>query len=293
MYDREFCANLIIASKGPEQAEVRSTAFGEIRSRDGADLRYTANDAKGMSTDWRKHQKLPDEAFIYLENPTKSNVEDAIKQINGVLSNYPQEKTGIDLFYAGHGLPRTGSLVLKDDNLSAEELIDVMSRPLEKSKGGRGLSFFFDSCYSGGFLIDIIIDLLKDKHPIRLYDALVSSMYDEKSWELSFLEHGAFTFSFLNKGNAYVDRLEFSRAVQKNDFRVIAKYIQGMVGLSGGDPVTFLTQGRQHSIDCIKGHDFTVSKYGSFSLTELEEEITREVLEERFSIARSVIFDNK
>jgi hypothetical protein len=292
MHDREFSANLIIASKGPEQSEVTPTIFGEMRSRDGADLRYTTNDAIGMCANWREHQTLPDEAFIYLENPTKSNVEDSIKQINGVLSNYPQEKTGIDLFFAGHGLPRTGSLVLKDDTLCAEELIEIMSRPLDKSKGSRGLSFFLDSCYSGGFLIEIIIELLKDNHPVRLYDALVSSMYDEKSWELSFLEQGAFTFSFLNKGNAYVDRIEFARAVQNNDSRVIAKYIQGMVGSAGADPVTFLTQGKQHSIDCLKGHYFTVSGYGSFSYTDLEEKITREILEEKFSMARSEIWDN-
>lgn len=293
MYDREFSASLIIASKGPEQAEVKSTAFGEIRSRDGADLKYTSNDAKGIHSSWIKHQNLPPEAFIYLENPTKSVVEEALYQINSVLSNYPQEKTGIDLFFAGHGYPRSGSLVLKDDSLSAKELIDLISRPLEKTKGSRGLSFFLDSCYSGGFLIDIIIELEKDKNPVRLYDALVSSMFDEKSWELSFLEHGAFTFSFLNKGNAYVDRLEFARAVEKNDSRIIAKYLQGMIGYMGTDPATFLTQGRQHSIDCIKGHDFTVGAYGSFSLTEIEEEITRDVLEERFSMARSEIWNNK
>jgi hypothetical protein len=292
MYDREFSASLIIASKGPAQAEVRSTAYGEMRSRDGADLRYTSNDAKGMYSNWLENQNLPSEAFIYLENPTKSVVEEAVNQINGVLSNYPQEKSGIDLFFAGHGHPRSGSLVLKDGNLSAKELIDLISRPLEKTKGRRGLSFFLDSCYSGGFLIDTIIELEKDDSTLRLFDALVSSMYDEKSWELSFLEHGAFTFSFLNKGNAYVDRLEFARAVEKNDSRIIAKYLQSMVGTMGGDSATFLTQGKQHSIDCIKGHHFTIGGFGNFSLTELEEEISREILEERFKMARSEIWNN-
>ena len=293
MYDREFSASLIIASKGTELAEVRTTPYGEIRSRDGADLKYTSNDAKGIYQRWAEHNNLEQEAYVYLENPTKSDVEEAINQINEILSNYPQEKTGIDLFFAGHGEPFSGSLVIKDYILSAEELVYMISKPLDKTKGSRGLSFILDSCYAGGFLIDTIIELEKSEITIRLFDALVSSMHDEKSWELSFLEHGALTFSFLNKGNEYVDDLEFTKAIEKNDFKIIAKYLQGMVGLRGASSVAYLTQARQHSIDCIKGHHFTVIGHGTFSLTDIKETITKEVLKERFLKAKDEIWNNR
>jgi hypothetical protein len=286
MYDREFSANLIIASKGMGKAEIRHTAFGEIRSRNGANLKYTSNDAKAIYSTWSKHHNLPDEAYIYLEDPTKLAVEEAIHQINEVLSKYPQEKTGIDIFFAGHGYPYSGSFMLKDDRLSAEELIDIISRPLEKAKASRGLGLILDSCYAGGFLIDIIIEIEKEKNALRLFDALVSSMYDETSWELSFLEHGAFTFSFLNKGNSYFDNLEFAKSVENNDNKIITKYLQGIVGSMGASSVAFLTQGRQHSIDCLKGHHLTVNGHSSFSLTDIKGTITRDILEEKFSEAK-------
>lgn len=293
MYKREFSAQLIIASKGTEEAEVRATAYGEIRSRDGANLKYTSNDAKGIVQRWGGFPNLPKEAYVYLEEPTKWDVENALHEINQVLSNYPQEQTGVDLFFAGHGQPSSGSLVLKDDVLCAQELITFIAKPLEKTKGSRGLSLILDSCYAGSLLIDIILELHKEEIHVSLFDALVSSMHDEKSWELSFLEHGAFTFSFLNRGNAYVNNFEFARAVERNDNKVIAKCLQGMVGSIGASSVAFLTQGRQHSIDCINGHHISIDGHGSFSLGDIQRPITKEVLIDRFLKAKDEIWENK
>ncbi len=49
MYDRKFSASLIIASKGTELAEVIPTPYGEMRSRDGTNLEFTSNDARGYT----------------------------------------------------------------------------------------------------------------------------------------------------------------------------------------------------------------------------------------------------
>lgn len=290
MHDRKFSAHLVIASEGTGTSEVRTTSYGEIRSRDGANLKYTSNDAKGIFQKWGKYCNLSQKAYIYLENPTKPEVVKAFDQINQVLSNYPQEQTGIDLFFAGHGSFPSGSIVLRDGILSAKELIKLMSKPLEKTKGNRGLGLLLDSCYASSFLIDIILELEKNESSIKLFDALVSSMHDEKSWELSFLEHGAFTFSFLNKGNAYVNINNFVRAVEKNDYKVIVKSLQGIVGSMGANSVAFLTQGRQHSIDCTKGSDFSIDGHGSFSLLDIKEPITKEGLIDKFTRAKDEIW---
>ncbi len=53
-----------------------------MRSRDGAQLKYTSNDAKKIYTKWTLHQNLPAEAYIYLEDLIKADVLDAFDQIN-------------------------------------------------------------------------------------------------------------------------------------------------------------------------------------------------------------------
>lgn len=290
MYDRQYSASLVIACQGNQEPELQNTPYGEIRSRDGASLKFTKNDAKGIYQKWSRDNPFPPEAHIYLENPTKSEVEKALERINFILSKYPQKQTGIDVFFAGHGECPTGSLVLKDHNLTVKELLGLLSMPLNKAQGERGLGLMLDSCYSGSFLIDIVVELEEHNYGIWLFDAIVSSMHDEKSWELSFLEHGAFTFAFLNPGNQYLKKNELSRAIEKKDNKVIARLLQGMVG-SMASSVAFLTQGRQHSIDCMKGLHFEVVGHGSFSLADLEETITREILISKFEKAKNEVWE--
>lgn len=290
MYDRLYSASLVIACQGNQEPEIETTPYGEIRSRDGANLKFTANDAKGIYKDWSRGNSLPPEAHIYLENPTKSEVEKAFDKINLILSKYPQKKTGIDIFFAGHGEFPAGSLVLKDHNLSVKELIELVSVPLDKNQGERGLGLILDSCYAGSFLIDVVVELEEPNSGIRLFDARVSSMHDEKSWELSFLEHGAFTFAILNPGNQYLEKNELAKAIERKDNRVIAKCLQGMVGMVAS-PVSFLTQGKQHSIDCMKGGHFSVDGHGSFSLFDIEGNVNREALIKNFEKAKNEIWE--
>lgn len=285
---RPYAASLVIASQGKQEAELVNTAYGEIRSRDGANLKFTANDAKGVFQKWIKtNRHLPTEAHVYLENPTKSEVKNAFSEINGLLSQYPQEKTGIDIYFAGHGEFPTGSLVLRDENLHFNELLDLISEPIDITAGSRGFSLMLDSCYSGSFLIDIVVALEKKEFGVKLLDAFTSSMHNEKSWELSFLEHGAFTFTFLNPGNQYVMPHELTKAIEEDDQRMLAKFLQGMVGMLAS-PVAFLTKARQHSISCSKGYNgyqFSINGLGSFSLSNLKE-INRELIIEKFDKAK-------
>lgn len=292
MYDRKYSASLVIGCEGKSEPQVEQTYFGEMRSRSGANLKYVINDAKKIFEKWSTDNELPNEAHICLQNPDKKEVIQAIQSINKILSEYNQEQTGLDVFFAGHGEYGTGSLVMNDDTFSAEELIYHMSENLDSSKGERGLSFFLDSCYSGSFLIETILTSEKSKCPIRLFDAKVSSLPKEKSWELSFLEHGAYTFTFLNEGNAYVPQKELTKAIEKQDHALVAKYIQGMVAMISS-PVAFLTQGKQHSIDCMKGYIFSVEGYGDFTTAEFEKgELSKEVLLELFEKAKNSIWES-
>lgn len=275
MHDRQFSAGLIICCSGKQEAEVLESPFGELRSRSGAKLKYVLNDVRSFSSLGWFTGDLPEGAYITLENPTKKEVYSAIDQINKILSQYPQEHTGIDFYFAGHGTP-FGELVLADEGISAKELIIKISETLKPGEGYRGFSFVLDSCYSGGFLIDTVVELENNSHNVRLYDAKVSSMHNEKSWEMSFLEAGVFTYSLVNQGNKYVEPKELSKAIEEQDQRLIAKYLQGMVG-SIASSVAFLTKARQHSIDCLKGMYFEIDGLGGFELPQ-DEPITRDLL---------------
>lgn len=290
MYDRKYSASLIIGCEGKSESQVEQTYFGEMRSRSGAKLKYVINDAKKIFEKWSTDNELPEEAHIYLQNPDKNEVIQAIQSINKILSKYNQEQTGLDVFFAGHGEYGSGALVMKDDNFSAEELIYYMSENLNSSKGEKGLSIFLDSCYSGSFLIETVLSTKKSKCSIRLFDAKVSSMPKERSWELSFLEHGAYTFSLLNEGNAHVPRNGLTKAIEKQNHALIAKYIQGMVATISS-PVAFLTQSKQHSIDCMKGYIFTVEGYGDFTTADFKPgDLNREILLELFEKAKNSIW---
>jgi hypothetical protein len=74
------------------------TVYGEMRSRDGANLKFTTNDAKGVYEKWSEDESVPPEAHVYLENPTIFELKQAIHKINAVLSRYSQGQTGIDIF---------------------------------------------------------------------------------------------------------------------------------------------------------------------------------------------------
>jgi len=270
MYERAYSGNIVIASEGPSDPEIVTTPYGEINSRSGARLHYVRSDAKLVFDKWRKDDKIPDEASVYLENPTVSDVQNTIASVSQTLNQFPQDHTGIDFYFAGHGRMTDGAWVLKDDVYSPEDLCNTMEENLTDGSGLRGISMMVDACYSGAFLIEFMIQVQKSMN-LDFRDGLFSSLPHEKSWEMSFLEHGAFTFTQMYPGNSYVNSDLLTKAIEQNDHKIIAKYIQGSVGMTS-NPTAFLTQSRQHPISVLKGALLSIRGYGDYSVFEESED---------------------
>lgn len=286
MYDRPKSISIIVASKGYDKSEIEMTAYGEISTRAGANLKYTQNDANGILELWKKED---DFEILYLINPTKQELIDIFRKADQILSEFDQDQTGIDFFFAGHGEYPTGALVLSDGILTASELVIVMSENLHPKKGDRGLGIILDSCYSGSFLVDLVVNLDNKYQNIFLFDAIVSAMYDEPAYEMSFLEQGVLTYTILNEGNGYVDKKLFKEAIENNNYKIIAKYMQGLVAMTTS-PIVYLTQGKQHEVRCYKGNLFEVGNGDSFVIYETckEGELNREALYFELNKARNI-----
>lgn len=261
MYERPYSGNIVIACEGQSLSDVVSTPYGEMRSRSGALLKYVKSDSEGIFTKWTKNeQRVPPEANKYLENPTLSELKNAISSVSTALSGFPQDATGIDFYFAGHGRLADGAWAVMDGYFTAYDLIDHMEDCLVDGDGLRGIGMISDSCYSGALMINLMIASQPSRN-LRFLDGIFSSLPDEKSWELSFLEHGAFSFTYLNPGNGYVDGGLLTRAIEQNDQKIIAKFIQGSPSIV--NPTAFLTQGRQHSIRINKGGVVEIPGYGT------------------------------
>ena len=266
MYERAYSGNIVIASEGPSEAEIVTTPYGEINSRSGARLNYVRSDAKLVFQKWSDDDKIPKEASVYLENPSVDDVQNAIANVSHALSGFDQNHTGLDIYFAGHGRMTDGAWVLKDDVFSAETLCKTMEENLTNGSGLRGVSMMMDSCYSGAFLIEFMIQIQQSMN-LDFRDGLFSSLPHEKSWEMSFLEHGAFTFTEMFPGNSYVNSELLTKAIEQNDHKIIAKYLQGSVGMTS-NPTAFLTQGRQHPISVLKGDLLSIRGYGDYCVFE-------------------------
>lgn len=264
MYERAYSGNIVIACQGPAESQVVDTPYGEMRSRSGAKLKYVRADGQLVYKKWTKDSSIPAAANVYLEDPTRDEVKQAIAKVLSALSGFPQDAIGIDFYFAGHGRLIDGAWILKDDAFTAKMLCDTMENNLKNGAGECGLSMIIDSCYSGAFLINFMIQMQQSVN-LDFRDGLFSSLPHEKSWELSFLGHGAFTYTHMNKGNKNFDADSLTRAIEQNDYNIIAKYTQGMIGAMA-NPTAYLTQGRQHTIDVSKGCYINIPSYGHYSI---------------------------
>ena len=272
-------AIIAIAASGEETSEIFKTPLGEMRSRDGACLRFTTNDAKSVFNFWKRKRwtgdYVPKNFHRLLVNPALSQVEQTIKELSIRLAGLPEGDPGLFLYFAGHGKQGSGNLMLKDGTLSPTRFLDLQKKEVAAKNGGhRGIGIFLDSCYSGAFLLRLTLECDTHFNEFSLYEGSVSCLPDEKSFELSFLGHGAFTYTFLNQGNKSVDFDEFNKAILEQDYRIIARGLQGAVTNMGGNPTAFLTQGKQFSASLTK-YRITVPGYTEI---ELESERTFEEL---------------
>ncbi len=266
---RPRCASIVIASSGPDEPERRLTRFGEIRSRGGASLKWTARDAESVYALWTKAESdLPDELQRLLIDPTVGEVECVLRDVSArILEAYPVD-IGLDLFFAGHGEEETGNLVLKEGTLSPTRFLELQAGDVGPGRSEqRTIGVWLDSCYSGAFLLRLALEAFEDSEGFRLDEGLASCLPNETCWEMDILEHGIFTYTQLHRGNSHVDQERFNRSILDSDPAELAKGLQGLVGMTS-NPSAFLTEGRQFSMSLTK---HVISVQGDFTTVELGE----------------------
>ena len=222
---------------------------------------------------WREFgRSLPDELYVLLIDPSLGQLEDAIKDMSKLVAGFKYD-VALDLYFAGHGCEGTGNLVLKDGTLSPKRFLDLQAQDVRQSGYARTIGFFLDSCYSGAFLVRLAFDALERIEEFRIDPGFAACLPDEECFEDPVLEHGVFTYTHLHRGNAYVDRDAFNRAILEDDTTEIAKGLQGMVA-SMSNASAFLTEGRQFSMELTK---YIIDVQGGFASVEIgeDDEISR------------------
>ena len=166
------CASIVIASQGPGEADTIETRFGEIRSRSGANLKYTANDAERIHHLFkRENDCLPEDFHKLLIDPTLKQLANTIKNVSAKILADHGDNVGIDLVFAGHGEPPYGNLVLKDGILTPTQFLELQADDVGvKGQGERTIGVWLDSCYSSAFLIHLAIEAYE--HGFRLDEGL-------------------------------------------------------------------------------------------------------------------------
>ena len=275
-------ANIVIACAGPETPRVFPTRFGELRSRNGALLTHTSSDAKGIHKLWREDSPDDlDHLHVLLIDPTIAEVESAIARTSSRLRQEDANTIGLDLFFAGHGAPDTGNLVLRDGELSPHRFLELQARDVRSRGERRRIGLLLDSCYSGAFLVDLAIRAFRDFEEFRFDGSLASCLPDEESFEMDILDHGVFTYTQLYYGNKHVDNKRFNQAILNNDADEIAKGIQGLVAMNGSSPTAFLTEGKQFPLVMnkttveVQGGFAEVDLYDHHDMAEVSEQLTR------------------
>ena len=275
---RRHGASIVIAAAGPEDGDRFQTRFGDVRSRNGALLQHTRRDAEAVYSLWTKQTDRADDLDRLLFDPTLGEVESTIRQVSSQLCNTYSNDIGLDLFFAGHGEPDTGYLVLKDGLLSPDRFLDLQAEDVRSVNANRLLRVWMDSCYSGAFLLRLAIAAFDDDR-FTLDDGLASSLPDEESLEMDLLGHGIFTYTRLYPGNAHVDTTRFNQAILRDDVEEIAKNLQGLVGMMGS-ATAFLTEGKQFPVELLKHRLWVQGDYAEVELgesndfSELAEQLT-------------------
>ena len=238
-----------------------------MRSRSGAKLKYTENDVARLCERMPIYSGHIEGNTNQLKrvNPKKSEVVNGIETLVACLrQGETRGKRVLNIIYAGHGDPSDGGWQLKDGTLSGDEVSAIIAGSHEGSRNKLHIDLLLDSCYSARFPIDLMVGMKGNEH-VYPFDCTVSSMPDEKSWEMNFIEHGALSYSLIHTGNEHVDGAELARTIDTCDRETVVKALQG-AGVP--NPVTLLTDGRQHSVELVSGHTIEVVGAGKVDLAE-------------------------
>jgi len=260
-------AVLTVASPGNHKTDEADAIYGKMRTRASAKLKYTINDVRKLHKHMPTYGGNVDGELTHYEliKPSISDLIATIKKITTALRCSPCEegrKKVFNIIYAGHGQSSDGSWELCDGIFSGTDLYRTICNAYGDSKNKLHVDLILDSCYSSRFLIDFIISS-QNREIVYPFDCIASSLPDETSWEMDFLEHGAMSFHLTNEGNAHVDTIELAKAIDQKDHKVVVRALQGM---TVPNPITFLTNGKQHCVILTSGHHLEVQGAGSVEL---------------------------
>jgi hypothetical protein len=262
-------ATITISCSGPEKVVPAYGPGGVRQSRAGADLRFTKADGKFFD------EHFGENGIDYSIVSRQWLIEPAVNELKEVLHNaavalsYHAGKEGwngggIIICYAGHGADISGALILRDGHVTAQELGQWIVDEAIPSEGPRHVDLVLDSCFAGGFLAEFLAVASQNSRSLRIIDARIASLHNEKAWEHRELGHGTWTYTFRSSFEPHnlSGSAELATAVNVNDQRIIQKELHRFVP----NPVTYLTEGQQHVVEITNGHYVEVQGGGSFSL---------------------------
>ncbi|MER6474596.1 hypothetical protein, partial [Streptomyces collinus] len=207
-------------------------------------------------------------------NPTMADVEQAIAECRDFLSEFsdrPDWNGGsLNFIFAGHGTTR-GDLVLADAKLSPDQLMSWLAERETQEGPSRKLQLVLDSCYSGMTLARLIC-CESNLTGVLLVDAFAAAMHDEKAWELTSLGHGALTYTMATAQSLNIGgNSDLALAIEIQDEEEIRKHLYRVAP----NPVSYLTNADQHSLDLINGHSLEIKGLGTLDIlrTTTPEEI--------------------
>lgn len=259
--DYNFQASVVVACEGPEDGTLRTGPAGNRRSRDGAKLAHVVADAEYWAEQFGSEETQAHHVIL-LQNPTRAAVVAALAEAGDFLHQHKDAPAWcggqINLAFAGHGT-EAGELVLVDASISADEITNTIVEHTWTGHEPRlRLSVVLDCCFAGRTLAELILHPFHGLHYL-LIDGFAAALHDELAWELEAWGHGALTFTMRNPGNAHVDPNRLARAVENGDLEYLRLALQAFVP----NPVTYLTEGDQHSIDLINGHSLQIKGCGT------------------------------
>ncbi len=268
---RKYLVYLSISCSGPEQGEKIKINNLNFRTRSGANLKYTTSDC-----DWffsHVHGETYTEKqiikHIRLVNPNSEKFAVALSESVSFLKQYlgkpDWDGGGIVLIYAGHGLKNTGALVFTKNclPLEARDMLSFLSNEMPRSGRRLRIDALVDSCYSGGFVANLLYSAHNEFDDIIFPCTLfAASLPDEPALASDKLKHGVFTYSYI-QGDL------MPSLAQPKWMLFIKMYIYTKCGRSksrlieGG--VSNLTNGRQNSMEYENGH-LEVHSKGAFTI---------------------------
>ncbi|WP_158838849.1 hypothetical protein [Streptomyces sp. NRRL S-1022] len=194
-----------------------------------------------------------------------ATVERAIAECREFLSQFsdrPDWNGGsLNFIFAGHGTTR-GDLVLADAKLSPDQLMCWLAERQTLDGPSRKLQLVLDSCYSGMTLAQL---MCHESHRTRvlLVDAFAAAMHDEKAWELTSLGHGALSYSMASVNSLNIGgNPNLALAIEIQDEEEIRKYLYR----AAPNPVSYLTNADQHSLELTNGHSLSIKGLGTLDI---------------------------